>query len=178
MPGPAFLPGETVELRTIEEEDLDFLQQTINDPEVRVRAGLVPVTPKNQRQEQEWFESLSEHDGVNLLISVDGDPVGTINLKPPNNIWGVAEVGYLIAPQFWGEGYATEAVELFCRYAFEERRLNTLYATTFESNIPSCRVLEKNGFQQEGVLREDGFANGEHVDFIRYGLLAREWRSE
>lgn len=173
MPGPVYLGGETVELRTIEEEDIEFLQETINQP--RVRAGLAPVSPINRQQERAWFESLGEDGGVNLLICIDGTPVGSIDLKPPNEVWGVAEVGYMIAPDFWGEGYATEALDLLCTYAFEERRLNKLYAKTYENNPAAWRVLEKVGFKQEGVLREEGLFEGEHVDLFRYGLLAREW---
>lgn len=173
MPGVVFLVGDTVELRTIEEEDVDFLQRTINDP--RVRTTLAPVGPKNRTQEREWIRTLGESDGVTLLVCVDGDPVGSVDLKPPNEVWGVAEVGIMVAPEYWNEGYATAAIDLLCGYAFEERRLNKVFATTDATNPAAGRVLEKVGFQQEGLLREEGFADGEHVDLHRWGLLAREW---
>lgn len=176
MPGPVFLDGETVELRTIEEEDVDFLQRTINDP--RVRTTLAPVRPMNRSQEREWVESLGESESVNLLVCAGGDPVGSVDLKPPNADWGVAEVGVMIAPEHWDEGYATEAIDLLCGYAFEERRLNKVYARTSTTNPAAGRVLEKVGFQEEGLLREEGFAEGEHVDLRRYGLLADEWNRD
>lgn len=176
MPGPVYLSGDSVELRTIEEEDLEFLQNTINNPEVR--AGLAPVLPRNRQQQKEWYDSLGEDDGISLLICVDGAPFGSIGFKPPNETWGVAEVGYFVAPEYWGEGYASQALALVCEYAFAERRLNKLYAKTLTTNPASKRVLMKNGFQQEGVLREEGFAGGDHVDLLRYGLLASEWMGE
>lgn len=174
MSGSVFLEGETVELRTIEEEDVDFLQRTIND--TRVRSTLAPVSPMNRAHEREWVESLDETESVNLLICVDSAPVGSVDLKPPNEVWGVAEVGVMVSPDHWNEGYATEAIDLLCGYAFEERRLNKIYATIYAVNPAAGRVLEKVGFQEEGLLRQEGFLDGEHIDLHRYGLLADEWR--
>jgi len=83
----------------------------------------------------------------------------------------------MIAPEEWGNGYATDALTAVCGYAFEERRLNKVYATTYATNPASSRVLEKAGFTREGVLRKEGFVDGDYVDMYRYGLLAEEWPS-
>ncbi|WP_248903593.1 GNAT family N-acetyltransferase [Halocatena marina] len=175
MPGPTFCDGDIVELRTIEEEDIEFLQQLINDS--RVRTSLAAVEPKNREQERDWVGSLGDDDSVHLLICADGERVGCISLKPPNEIWGVVEVGYMIAPEQWGNGYATDALATLCGYAFNERRLNKVYAHCFTTNPASRRVLEKVGFEEEGLLREEAFIDGDHVDVHRYGLLANEWQN-
>ncbi|SFK66835.1 Protein N-acetyltransferase, RimJ/RimL family [Halogranum rubrum] len=173
MPGPVFLDGEDVELRTIETDDAAFLQQTLNDPQVR--SSLTAFSPRSRTQKADWIAARDDSDGVVLLICVDGDPVGTVALNPPNDVWGVAEIAYMVAPDKWGNGYATEAVRLICRYGFEERRLNKVYAEPFATNTGSCRVLEKVGFSEEGTLRQEAFIEGEYVDVRRYGLLAEEW---
>jgi len=170
MPGSTFAKGETIELRTIEPEDAEFLQRVVNDP--RVRSGLAAYEPINGPAESEWIESLDEGDGADFLICARGDRVGTIGLNSPNEVWGTAEIGYMIDPDRWGEGHATDAVETVCRYAFEDRRLHKVYAKVYETNPASRRVLEKAGFAEEGVLREEAFAGGERVDIYRYGLLA------
>lgn len=174
MLGPIFLDGDVVELRTVETDDAEFLQQTVNDP--RVRHRIAASEPKNRTDEREWIESLGDEGGVHFLVCVDGGPVGEIGLKPPNEVWGTVEVGYMISPDQWGNGYGTDALEAVCGYAFEERRLNKVYAQTLGTNPASIRVLENVGFTKEGVLREEAFAEGEHVDVYRYGLLADEWR--
>jgi RimJ/RimL family protein N-acetyltransferase len=176
MPGPVFLDGEHITLRTVEEEDLAFLQHDINDP--AVRRPLAAATPVNAAQEHDWFEGMSEGDSVSLLICTDEEPVGTIGLNDINETWGHAEVGYWVTPDAWGEGYATEATELLVAYGFDQRRLNKVIAHAFDFNTGSRRVLEKAGFTEEGVHREEAFVNGEFVDIHRYGLLAREWRGE
>lgn len=173
MPGPVFREGDTVELRPVEEEDVEFIQRTINNPQVR--SSIFAVDPKNRTQEREWVNSLGDNEGAHLLICIDGDPVGSISLKPPNEVWGTAEVGYMITPEQWDNGYATDALGSICGYAFKERRLNKVYATTYATNPASGRVLEKVGFTKEGVLREEGFTEGEYVDVYRYGLLSDEW---
>lgn len=174
MPGPVFREGETVELRTVEEDDLEFLHETINDP--RVRTTLAAFEPVTRSREREWIESIGEDGDVRLLIAVDGEAVGTVGLDVEDDVpWGTAEVGYLIEPEAWGNGYATDAVREICGHAFEERRLHKVHAAVYETNPASRRVLEKAGFSEEGVLREEAYVSGEYVDCHRYGLLADEY---
>lgn len=72
MPGAVFLRGETVTLRTIEEEDVEFLRDTINDP--TVREGLPASLPFNGEQEREYFEEqISSDENANLAICYDSE---------------------------------------------------------------------------------------------------------
>jgi RimJ/RimL family protein N-acetyltransferase len=112
-----------------------------------------------------------------LLVCADGDPVGNVGLHDVDTAFGTAELGYYVHPDAWSNGYATDAVGQVVGYAFAELRLHKVSARCFEHNDGSRRVLEKNGFQREGVLREEAFVNDEHVDMYRYGLLAEEWRA-
>lgn len=173
MPGPLFRAGERVELRTVEEEDAEFLQTVVNHPEVR--STVSRTDPINLNEEREWVTSLGEESGFHFLICADGEPVGICGLNDPNEVWGVAEAGYMVHPDAWNNGYATDAVRELCAYAFEERRLGKVVAKCYATNPASRRVLEKAGFTEEGLLREEGFAGGERVDVHRFGLLADEW---
>lgn len=173
MPGAVYREGETIELRTIEREDADFLQTLINDS--RVRHGLGAVDPVSGVEETEWIESQGETDGITLLICAEGEPVGTIGLRPLHETWGTAELHYMIAPAAWGNGYATEACEQVCAHAFEHRRLAKVVGRAYVTNEPSCRVLEKVGFREEGLLCDEAFVDGERVDVKRYGLTADQW---
>ncbi|SDM22907.1 Protein N-acetyltransferase, RimJ/RimL family [Halogranum gelatinilyticum] len=172
MPGPVFLRNETVELRTVESDDLAFVQEHINDPEVWGTLG--SAAPKNHKDEEQWLDSLTDDDGrVVLLICDDGEPVGQMGLHL-NETWGVGELGYWVAPDAWGNGYCTAAVRLISRYAFEERRLHKVVAEAYGHNVGSQRVLEKAGFTQEGVHREEAFVGGAYRDLLHYGLLEDE----
>ncbi|MFP4591519.1 MAG: GNAT family N-acetyltransferase [Halobacteriales archaeon] len=174
MPGPVFLEGATVELRTVEEEDLPYLQARVNDQAIRRPIGR--STPVNADQERSFYENVvCADDSVDLLIARDGEAVGMISLNPIRQEVDSAELGYWLAPEHHGEGYTSEAAALLVRYGFEQLGLNRIYAHVFAFNDPSRRLLEGLGFVQEGTLREAAFVDGERVDAEVYGLLRREW---
>lgn len=175
MPGPRFLRGDRVELRPIEDEDAAFLAETVNDPDVR--KSLTLRRPVSVGGEEDWIESIRDDDDIHLLICVDGEPVGNIGLHHIRHRPGTAEVGYFVASDQHGQGYATEATRLLLGYAFDELGLHRITGKAYASNRGSRRVLEKAGFTEEGVRREDAFADGERVDTVIYGILADEFES-
>ena len=69
---------------------------------------------------------------------------------------GVAEIGYGILEEYRGRGYAAEAVEAACRWAFRHPEVTALEAETDAGNTASQRVLEKCGFLPNGTLGEEG----------------------
>lgn len=175
MPGPPFIEGETVTLRTIEEEDLDFLQRQVNDPQIRRAIG--NPTPVNGPQEKEGFfeEVVSEDGSTDLLITVDGERVGITGLTDGNGVVESAELGYWLAPEYHEQGYGSEAAELLVDYGFKQRGFHRIEAFAFAFNAASQALLESLGFTQEGLQREAGFVDGEYRDVCWYGLLAEEW---
>jgi RimJ/RimL family protein N-acetyltransferase len=173
MPGPVFLRGERVDLHTVESADVGFLQRLVNDPEIRETLG--SVLPYNGRQQTEWFESLDPDDFA-FVVCADGEPVGYAELVDRFSAWGLAEARGYVDPEHWGQGYATEALSLLCAYAFGTLGLHRLHATALATNPGSRRVLEHNGFREEGRMREHALHRGERCDVVTYGLLAEEWR--
>lgn len=177
MPGPVFLDGDSVELRTVEEEDLDFLQEGVNDPSVWRAIG--SFTPVNGPQEQDFFENVvCDDDQVNLLVCADGDPAGTVGLTPKGSETHGAELGYWMHPDYRERGYCGEAVELLTDYGFTQRGFHRISARVFGFNDASQGLLESLGFVREGTHREAVFVDGEYQDVFWYSALASEWDSE
>ena len=172
MPGAVFLRNESVELRTIEEEDLAFVRDGVNDPDVWPTLG--SFQPYNMKQERQWLERISEDDDVHLLVCDDGDPVGVVGLHSEDTA-STGELGYWITSAEWGNGYATAAVRLVSAYAFDHRRLHKVAADVYSHNPASARVLEKVGFEREGVHRQEAYVKGAYRDVLRYGLLRMEF---
>ena len=175
MPGPAFAEGDAVSLHPIEDEDHEFLQRYRNHPEVRI-----PLTDTRIRTLDDVAESVEESD-YRFLICVDSDgdgdpvPVGEVAFA---YVHGEGERGalmYWIAPEHQGNGYVTEASELFLDYAFRECGFHKVTARVLVSNEASAHTLESLGFQQEGRRRENTVVDGEYQDMFTYGLLDREW---
>jgi len=177
MPGPVFFDGERVSLRTIEEDDLPFLHEHVNDPSVWRAIGR--SRPVNGEAEREFFEEVVCGDGsVDLLIAAEEEPIGTVGLDLGDRAAGTAELGYWVAPDHRREGYGTEATELVVAYGFDQLGLHRIAARVFEFNEASIRLLERVGFTHEGVHRDDEFVDGAYRDTHWYGLLEDEWRSD
>ena len=173
MPGATFLEGDNVELKTIEEEDLELLQEMGNNPELRKYSP--GGTPVNMNQQRKIFEEfVSGDDNIFLLICTD-EPVGWINLKHIDKDSGKAELGVRILPEHQENGYGTEASELLIEHGFDQLRLHRIYGRTFDFNQGSKKLMEKLGFEREGVHREEEFKDGEYRDVAYYSILKEEW---
>ena len=106
---------------------------------------------------------------------VESEPFGGVGVSiDPIDVRG--EIGYNIAPEQWGKGYATQAAAALVAWCFESRSLRKLTAHYLPHNPASGRVLAKLGFRQEGVLRGQAFKWGQTYDLIAMGLLRDEWR--
>jgi len=86
-----------------------------------------------------------------------------------------AEIGYSLSPDFQGRGLATEALQSGLAYAFDELGLVRVEADIDPRNEPSCRLLERIGFEREGLLRKRWRVNDEVCDSAFYGLLVEDF---
>lgn len=177
MPGPPFLSGDRVTLRTVEEDDVPFIQRHSNDP--RVRVPMTFTGPSNEAQSQEHYEEqfVEDDDSVHLLLCRDEEPVGLVMLFRINRRIGWGELACWLAPEYHGEGYASEGLSLFLDHVFDQLHLHRVRARAIVENGPSRGILESLGFEQEGILRDEKYVLGEHQDVALYGLLEDEWRA-
>ena len=86
-----------------------------------------------------------------------------------------AEVGYVLAQEYWGAGYMHEAMKAFVAFAFEHVGLRRLEAEIDPRNGTSTKLIERLGFVREGILRQRWAMKGEVTDSGLYGLLRAEW---
>ena len=86
------------------------------------------------------------------------------------------KLGYAIAADHWGNGYATGAARALVNYGFTHLGLHRITAAVGPDNSASIAVLEKLGFVQEGKLRDHVFTNGAWRDSILFSVLVQEWR--
>jgi RimJ/RimL family protein N-acetyltransferase len=79
--------------------------------------------------------------------------------------------------QMWGQGYMSEALQPIIRYGFEDLDLNRLYAYHMVRNSGSGKVLQKNGFELEGVLRQRVRKWGVFEDVKLWAMLHGDWQN-
>jgi len=167
-----------VYLRAFEPDDYQTTVKWHNDNEIWGMVG----SPKyfvSHEYEKKWIEDaiwskaqiklgicLKENDkliGVEILHEID-----MLNRK--------AQWGYMLGDkEYWKDGYGTEAGFLMLDFAFSERGFNRIWAVVLEDNIGSLKMLEKCGFQVEGVLRQSIFKQGRFHSQVVLSLLQEEF---
>jgi len=87
------------------------------------------------------------------------------------------EIWYLVEPESWGKGVATEAARQMLDCGFGELGLHRIWATCLPENPASSRVLEKAGMRKEGFLVKNLKIHGEWKSSFLFAMLAEEWSS-
>jgi len=104
-----------------------------------------------------------------------GRLIGTIDFVSWNTHHQFAEIGYVIAREYWGKGVTTEAAKELIRFGFEKMDLVRIQARCFVENIGSERVMEKAGMSFEGIIRKGMLIKGKHRDLKMYSILKEEY---
>ena len=89
-----------------------------------------------------------------------------------------ADIGYELDPNYWGQGYATEAARALVDYGFSHLGVHRIWASCVADNLASAHVLEKLGMRLEGRLRENEYYKGRWWDPLVYAILDYEWRAQ
>lgn len=155
-------------LRNNQKGDEVDIAKYINDKIIARNLATVPYPYKLQDAKKWLVETLKEQkkkdpERVSFVIVIDGEIVGAIGL---NKIMKnhKAEIGYWLARKHWGKGIMPEVVKIVSNYGFKKFGLKRIYAGVYSFNPPSMRVLEKNGFKLEGILKKDVKKDGKLFD--------------
>lgn len=183
MPGARIREGPRVTLRTVEREDVGFLQRGSTNPELRYPLGS-PL--RTQFELEEWLE---ESDADRFLVCLEDDvgpgepkdsddvqPIGVVSVEDAD--WRRPELDYWLVADVHGDGYGSEAVSLVVDYVFRTIDTPAVGAVAYDFNDASRGLLESLGFEAEGRLRKERFVDGRYVDTVQYGLLRADWQNE
>ncbi|KAB7665406.1 GNAT family N-acetyltransferase [Bacillus sp. B1-b2] len=136
-----------------EEESKDFVKQVIVDAkkETRTRFVFAIMEKKTERM------------------------IGSVEFHIQDITNKTGEIGYIINPEAWGNGFATEAASILLEFGFTQFKLHRIYATCDPRNLASSRVLEKIGMTKEGRLRENMLLKEGWRDSLLFSILEQEW---
>ncbi len=181
MDRPLVRKGKAVSLGIHEREEIPAMYREFAGADVQKFLGR-PDRLYYLESEYDWYDRLRKDDrsrvmavllnpdvaGVNSSYRLIGN-VGIHGIHPVNR---TAELGYLLFRDYWGKGYATEAVSLAVDYAFETLNLRKLFARVFAPNGASAAVLAKNGFVSAGRLSGQLYIKSHgYVDEVYYELF-------
>jgi RimJ/RimL family protein N-acetyltransferase len=111
-----------------------------------------------------------------LIVATEG-AVGWLTLAVESREHGIGTVGYTVGERHRGRGYASAGLRELVSIAFSPRGANLwrLEAVAAVDNVASRRVLERAGFEFEGIARSYLVIDGVRVDHARYALLRDDW---
>ena len=176
---PPTLVGARVHLRALHDDDVAMFFALQSDPVGMRYWSYPPLTKIEQAQEQLARTARDAHagDAVPWAIVQAGDDtlIGTCTLFAIDARHRRAMIGYALAREQWGRGYAQEALRLMLDHAFGALGLHRIEADIDPRNAGSVRLVERLGFTREGLLRERYLVGDDVQDSAIYGLLAREF---
>lgn len=170
-------------LRPTSETDIDDFVRVAGHMSVARNTGTIghPFTREDAvARLARHQKSLADHTGVCFAVYLKdtGFGIGTTGFFGYCREHGHAEVGYMFDPDYWGRGYATEALHAVVRHAFRDWDIRRLTAGYFADNPASGRVLSKVGFKPEGLRRQHLRRFGEYRDDVLMGLLRDEYQED
>ncbi|MEC4726005.1 GNAT family N-acetyltransferase [Shewanella sp. D64] len=169
---------QRLRLRTLKREDVQDFLRVHHDPIVnqfvRVPESEAVILEQFEHKLSPWaYES---GDWLTLTIEEISSNrfIGFTGLYCSNLVLGHAEVGYMLAVEGQGKGYATESLKAVIDWACLSCNVHKFIGTCSTGNLASVRVLEKAGFKLEGVLRHNFKIDERWIDDNVYGLLSEE----
>lgn len=120
-----------------------------------------------------WF-AIAKRPGrdLHLAIDLDGSAIGGIGaMAGSGTACRTCRFGYWLGQEHWGKGIATAAASAFVGHLREHAAFARIEAPVFAWNPASMRVLEKVGFQREGVLRASVSKDGQLIDSVLYAFI-------
>src|SRR5919107_3868931 len=174
------IESERLVLRRFKESDLAPFMAYRNDPEVakyqiwdycdkqEATAFIREMESARPGVPGEWFQFAIESKETGTLV---GDCALQVDGQEPYR----AEIGFTLAREHQGKGFASEAVSCLLDFAFASLELHRIFAIADCRNKPSWRLLERVGMRQEGHFLENVWFKGEWSDEYLYAVLKDEW---
>nr|WP_314589948.1 GNAT family N-acetyltransferase [Paenibacillus terrigena] len=172
------LETERLKLRQLRLDDASDLYDYFSKDEVTEYYDLATFTERKQAEDliQMWIDSFSSLRSIRWGVTLKSEDrvIGTCGFHKWSQKNRRAEIGYELSPAYWRQGYMSEVLDAVIRCGFHELGLNRIEAQISQDNIGSRKVLEKAGFQEEGVLQDYFYLKDRFVDAAIFAVLKRD----
>ncbi len=166
-----------VTLRPVETNDLDTWYDWEQNIDLAILASWTPLLSKTAFK-QKFEQRINEprDDMKYFALDYEGQFVGVLQLAMIDHYERRATLSiFLGVKELWGRGIGSTALRLLLDYAFTVQGLERVYAEVFGFNKRSQQLMERVGFQKEGILRQHDLHNGVRQDLYVYGILKPEF---
>ena len=166
------LPGP-VGLRSYRCSDAPALARYAN--EVAIAQHMHDAAPREYsvQDAEEWIRHVgNEQPQCHYSIAVGDRLAGGVALLPGTDIYAhTAEISYWVAEEFWSRGLGTFAVREVTDSALGRLGFSRVFGRVFAGNTASQRVLEKAGYELEGLMRRGAFKDGRYLDVLQFARI-------
>jgi ribosomal-protein-alanine N-acetyltransferase len=180
------IAGKRITLRNPRITDLEMYHKWRSDPEI-MKFSLL----KRSRSMEESYVYLGEdiqnhfleNNAQFVLKSVtdkkSGNYMGSAGFEILKSCesGGIAEIGYFILEEYWGQGFASECALLLLDYIFKNYNIHKIIANCDSRNGASEKVMIKSGMQKEALLKLDRCIEGKWSDTLRYSIFRSDFRT-
>ncbi len=156
-------------LRAVKKEDLEILYEWNNPNSI---GGFQEFIFESFLSLEKKFSEngFMSEDFKMLIIEIENKPIGRLTMSKVRD--GVVRIGGSIAiEEKRNQNIGTKVLKMFVQYLFQNYPIVRIEADTDIDNIPAQKVLEKNGFLKEGILRKYRFHHGKFRDFAMYSII-------
>lgn len=172
------LRTERLLLRPFAETDLEAFFLCCQNPHLGDNAGWKPHETMEESREILHQVFIGQENIWAVIRQEDQRLIGSIGIipDPKRENPQALMLGYWLDENFWGKGYMTEATKVVLKYGFEQLNLSIITANCYPHNKRSQKVLEKQGFEYEGVLHQAEVSyDGQLLDHLCYYLRKDRW---
>ncbi|MEA4956479.1 hypothetical protein SDC9_17801 [bioreactor metagenome] len=168
-------------LRKFRNDDIDTITKYANNQNIAKWLTKEFPSPYSKKDAENFINITSKKEFMKVFaIEVNGEAAGSISLscnsKNEKNIIfnsnkniKKAEIGYWLAEKYWNNGITTSAIKEIIEYGFNNYKIECIYATPFENNIISQKILSKAGFNTDSKIKKI-IKNNESYDVIIYSI--------
>lgn len=166
-----------IELRKWSKKYKKDLMKICNQANREYLADRLPF-PYKESDADWWLDrirKLEGKEGVFRAIFYNDECVGNITIEKKSDVFCKdGEIGYLLIDEVKGKGIMSQAVKEICEIAFDELDLSRISGSVFKPNTASIKVLKKNGFIKEGLLKKAVYKNEQFYDLELLGKYKNE----
>lgn len=171
----AFLNGDRLCLRDVYPSDVNERYHAwMNDREITkyLEVRFRPHSIENILSFVKRLDGNPDEILLAICLHDQGRHIGNIKLGPINHIHRRGDISLFIGEKdYWGKGYATEAISLLKEFAFMELGLRKLTAGAYAANKGSINAFLRNGFEIEGTLKQHCLCGGSYCDVVMLGYI-------
>ena len=169
-----------IKLRLLSVEDTDFIHEIYKDLKVAKYDDFEPINSREEayRIISDYAEEFSKKSQIRWGIEQkhSQNMVGTCGLYDFDEDNNKCTIGYDLIPSRWNKGIMTNVVKAVTEFAYNKMDMHRIEAFITPGNDASIRVLKKNGYKEEGILREMEYFKGKYQDGIVVAIIKSDFK--